>query len=119
MTKIRAQLTEVYPMLPYEPMSGSGAFLEDAAGRRVLDLSGGHAVAALGYGHPRLTAALARQAERLYFQSNAVNLAVRDAAAERVAAFAPDGLDRVFFVNSGAEANENALRIAAARPHRP
>jgi len=112
MSKIRAQLTEVYPMLPYEPVTGSGAYLEDAAGRRVLDLYGGHAVAALGYGHPRLAAVLARQAERLYFQSNAVNLAVRDAAAERLAAFAPAGLERVFFVNSGAEANENALRIA-------
>jgi acetylornithine/N-succinyldiaminopimelate aminotransferase len=112
MTKPHAQLTEVYPMLPYVPVAGHGVYLEDAAGRRVLDLYGGHAVASLGYGHPRLVAALSQQAERLYFQSNAVNLAIRDAAAERVAAFAPDGLDRVFFVNSGAEANENALRIA-------
>jgi len=107
-----AQLTEVYPMLPFMPVSGAGVFIEDEAGRRVLDLYGGHAVAALGYGHPRLVAALSRQAEQLYFQSNAVNLKIRDSAAERVAAFAPDGLERVFFVNSGAEANENALRIA-------
>ncbi|HSG63527.1 MAG TPA: aminotransferase class III-fold pyridoxal phosphate-dependent enzyme [Gammaproteobacteria bacterium] len=114
-----AQLTEVYPMLPFVPVTGSGVFLEDAHGRRVLDLYGGHAVATLGYGHPRLTAALARQAKALYFQSNAVNLAIRDAAADRVAAFAPEGLERVFFVNSGAEANENALRIALRATARP
>jgi acetylornithine/N-succinyldiaminopimelate aminotransferase len=112
MAEMRAQLIEVYPTLPYEPVRGSGAYLTDAAGRRVLDFYGGHAVASLGYGHPRLAAVLAEQAERLYFQSTAVKLAVRDAAAERLGAFAPAGLDRVFFVNSGAEANENALRIA-------
>lgn len=119
MTTAHAQLTEVYPMLPFVPVTGAGVFLEDATGRRVLDLYGGHAVAALGYGHPRLTAALAKQAQQLYFQSNAVNLAVRDAAADRVAAFAPEGLERVFFVNSGAEANENALRIALRATGRP
>jgi len=112
MSTLRAQLTEVYPMLPYEPVSGTGVYLRDEAGREVLDLYAGHAVAALGYGHPRLVRALSEQAEQLYFQSNAVNLKIRDAAADRLAAFAPDGLDRVFFVNSGAEANENALRIA-------
>jgi acetylornithine/N-succinyldiaminopimelate aminotransferase len=112
MSASRAQLTEVYPMLPYVPVSGTGVYLRDEAGREVLDLYAGHAVAALGYGHPRLVRALSEQAELLYFQSNAVNLKVRDAAADRLADFAPDGLDRVFFVNSGAEANENALRIA-------
>jgi acetylornithine/succinyldiaminopimelate/putrescine aminotransferase len=119
MTKPHAQLTEVYPMLPFVPVSGTGVYLQDDAGRQVLDLYGGHAVAALGYGHPRLVAALSHQAKQLYFQSNAVNLAVRDAAAESLAAFAPEGLDRVFFVNSGAEANENALRIALRATARP
>ena len=85
-------------MLPFVPSSGSGVHLRDEAGREVLDLYTGHAVAALGYGHPRLVSALAKQAEQLYFQSNAVNLKIRDAAADRVAAFSPEGLDRVFFV---------------------
>jgi acetylornithine/succinyldiaminopimelate/putrescine aminotransferase len=102
----------VYPLLPFEAVRGRGVFLEDAAGRRVLDLYGGHAVAALGYGHPKLTEALARQARELLFQSNVVPLAVRDEAARMLADFAPAGLERVFFVNSGAEANENALRLA-------
>lgn len=107
-----ANLSEVYPLLPFEPVRGQGVYLEDASGRRVLDLYGGHAVASLGYGHPRLTEALSRQAAELLFQSNLVPLRARDEAAERLAAFAPEGLERVFFVNSGAEANENALRLA-------
>ncbi len=107
-----AHLSEVYSTLPFMPVKGEGVYLEDADNRRVLDLYGGHAVAGLGYGHPRLTEALVTQAQQLLFQSNAVTMRVRDEAADKLAAFAPAGLDRVFFVNSGAEANENALRLA-------
>ncbi len=114
-----ANLTEVYPMLPFEPLRGEGVFLFDEAGRRVLDFYGGHAVASLGYAHPKLTAAIAAQAQQLHFQSNVVPMKIRDEAAEAVAAFAPEGLSRVFFVNSGAEANENALKLALALTGRP
>ena len=107
-----ANLSEVYPLVPFLPVAGQGVYLRDAAGRRVLDLYGGHAVAALGYAHPRLTEAIARQAAELHYQSNIVAMRLRDEAAERLAAFAPTPLTRVFFVNTGAEANENALRIA-------
>ncbi len=94
--------------------SASGCEIVTADGRRILDLYGGHAVAALGYGHARLTAAIRDQAGTLLFQSNACALDVRARAARALAGVAPDGLRRVFFVNSGAEANENALRMAAA-----
>ena len=107
-----ANLTEVYPLVPFQPITGQGVFLRDAQGREVLDLYGGHAVASLGYGHPRLTSAIKKQAEKLLFQSNLVAMNIRDEAAEKLADFAPDELSRVFFVNSGSEANENALRIA-------
>jgi acetylornithine/succinyldiaminopimelate/putrescine aminotransferase len=107
-----AHLDEVYSIMAFEPVRGQGVWLEDAAGRRVLDLYGGHAVAALGYGHPRLVAAIEQQAEAMIFQSNAARLSVRDRAADKLAAFAGLKLTRVFFVNSGAEANENALRLA-------
>jgi acetylornithine/succinyldiaminopimelate/putrescine aminotransferase len=102
----------VYAQLGIEPVAGDGPWLTTRDGRRLLDFYGGHAVALLGYRHPGLTAAIARQAEDLVFQSNAVPLAVRARAAERLARFAPAGLDHVFFVSSGAEANENALRLA-------
>ncbi len=105
-------LLPVYKHLPLEPVRGEGVWLETADGRRVLDLYGGHAVALLGYGHPRLLAALAHQAAELHFQSNAVPNFVRGRAAEALIAFAPEGLEQAFFVNSGAEANENALRLA-------
>jgi acetylornithine/succinyldiaminopimelate/putrescine aminotransferase len=116
---VHAHLNEVYPMLPFTPVKGTGVWLENAAGRRVLDLYGGHAVAALGYGHPRLTEAIAQQAKDLVFQTNALPVKVRDEAAEALAAFGPKGLGRVFFVNSGAEANENALRLALKLTGRP
>ena len=105
-------LAQVYGQLPIEPVSGRGSYLRCADGRRLLDLYGGHAVCALGYGHPRVLEAVRGQAGDLMFTSNANALRVRARAADKLAAFAPDGLDRVFFVNSGAEANENALRLA-------
>jgi len=112
-------LLPVYDQLDVEPLSGDGVWLETADGRCVLDLYGGHAVALLGHRHPRLLAALGEQADRLVFQSNAVPLAVRERAARALAYFAPDGLGHVFFVNSGAEANENALRLALRTVGRP
>ncbi len=112
------RLMPVYPHLPFEPASGEGVWLTTRDGRRLLDFYGGHAVALLGYGHPRLLAALAEQAKTLFFQSNITPLAVRSRAAEALAAFAPRHLSQVFFVNSGAEANENALRIALRKTGR-
>ena len=102
----------VYGQLPFVPERASGCDIFTRDGRRILDLYGGHAVAALGYGHPRLVAAIQEQSSKLLFQSNAVALDVRANAAEQLTQVAPEGLDRVFFVNSGAEANENALRMA-------
>ena len=105
-------LFDVYAQLPLEPVSAEGVHLRTASGRKILDLYGGHAVACLGFGHPRVVETLARQAKELTFQTNAVPLEVRERAAARLLSFAPEGFERVFFVNSGAEANENALRLA-------
>jgi acetylornithine/succinyldiaminopimelate/putrescine aminotransferase len=105
-------LLPVYAHIPVVPDRGEGVYLWTRDGRRFLDFYGGHAVALLGYNHPKLVAALAGQAEALFFQSNVVALEVRARAAARLVAFGPEGLTRAFFVNSGAEANENALRLA-------
>ncbi|HZW59568.1 MAG TPA: aminotransferase class III-fold pyridoxal phosphate-dependent enzyme [Woeseiaceae bacterium] len=102
----------VYPQLSLELQRAAGCDIFTTDGRRILDLYGGHAVAALGYAHPRLVRAIEEQTRRLLFQSNAVALDIRAAAAEALTGIAPAGLKRAFFVNSGAEANENALRIA-------
>ncbi|HUO80466.1 MAG TPA: aminotransferase class III-fold pyridoxal phosphate-dependent enzyme [Steroidobacteraceae bacterium] len=104
-------LAHVFAQYPFEVVRAEGVWLETRDGRRVLDCYGGHAVAALGYGHPRWLAALERQAREVLFQTNAIPMQVRERAAARLCAFAGLGLDTVFFVNSGAEANENALRL--------
>ncbi len=108
----------VYGQLPFVPESAAGCDIITSDGRRILDLYGGHAVAALGYGHPTLVKAISDQSARLLFQSNAVALEVRALAAEKLTAIAPTGLSRVFFVNSGSEANENALRMACVFTNR-
>ena len=105
-------LLDVFDQIALRPVRGEGATLFTASGERYLDFYGGHAVALLGYGHPALVAALDRQARTLFFQSNVVPLDVRERAAASLVRFGPPGLTRAFFVNSGAEANENALRIA-------
>jgi acetylornithine/N-succinyldiaminopimelate aminotransferase len=105
-------LAPVFAQYPVDVVSGEGVWLRTRGGERVLDLYGGHAVAALGYAHPQWTKAVADQAKTCNFQSNAVPMDVRTRAADRLVAFAGGHFDRVFFVNSGAEANENAMKMA-------
>ena len=111
-TEVRDYLAPVFARYPLEVVSAEGVWLKNIRGERVLDLYGGHAVAALGYAHPAWTAALTRQAQSCNFQSNAVAMQVRSRAAARLVRFAQLPFASVFFVNSGAEANENALKVA-------
>ena len=106
------RLFPVYPQLPLRIVSGEGVLLRTADGRELIDFYGGHAVAGLGYRHPAILSCLQETASRLFFQTTAIPSPERAAAAEALVDFAPDGLDRAFFVSSGAEANENALRLA-------
>ncbi|MBM4214749.1 MAG: aspartate aminotransferase family protein [Gammaproteobacteria bacterium] len=111
-------LAPVFAQYPIEVIDAEGVWLHTRDGRHILDLYGGHAVAALGYKHAGWTRALARQADACSFQSNAVPMDVRARAATRLARFAGGHFDSIFFVNSGAEANENALRMAFKMTHR-
>jgi acetylornithine/N-succinyldiaminopimelate aminotransferase len=103
---------QVFARYPVEVASASGVWLMNTRGERILDLYGGHAVAGLGYAHPGWTAALAAQAQLCQFQTNAVAMQVRAKAARRLVRFSKLPFGSVFFVNSGAEANENALKVA-------
>jgi acetylornithine/N-succinyldiaminopimelate aminotransferase len=105
-------LAQVFAQYPIEVAHGEGVWLYARDGRKILDFYGGHAVAGLGYGHPRWLAALERQARQMAFQTNALPMVIRERAAARLAKFAGLGLDTVFWINSGAEANENALKLA-------
>lgn len=119
-TPIGGGLAPVYAQYPFEVARGEGVWLMGARGERVLDLYGGHAVAALGYGHRAWTEALIAQARACQFQTNAIPMAVRARVARRLLEFSGLDFSSVFLVNSGAEANENALRLAlrmTSRPH--
>ncbi|MGH7579169.1 MAG: aspartate aminotransferase family protein [Gemmatimonadales bacterium] len=105
-------LLPVYAQFPIRPVRGHGSWLVDEDGREWLDAYGGHAVAATGHSHPTVVRAIASQAETLLFYSTAVPHPLRARLAARLAALCPDPLGRVFFCNSGAEANENALHLA-------
>jgi len=109
---VKSHLAKVFAQYPIEVAHGEGVWLHARDGRKILDFYGGHAVAGLGYGHPRWVAALDRQARQMAFQTNALPMAIRERAAARLAKFVGLGFDTVFWINSGAEANENALKLA-------
>jgi acetylornithine/succinyldiaminopimelate/putrescine aminotransferase len=108
----QGHLARVFAQYPIEVAHGDGVWLHARDGRKILDFYGGHAVAGLGYGHPRWLAALNAQARQMAFQTNALSMVIRERAAARLTKFAGLGLDTVFWLNSGAEANENALKLA-------
>jgi acetylornithine/N-succinyldiaminopimelate aminotransferase len=108
----RPALLPVYAQMPVRPVRGHGSWLVDEEGHEWLDAYGGHAVASTGHCHPDVVRAIAEQAKCLLFYSTAVPLPQREELAERLAAWCPDPLSRVFLCNSGAEANENALHLA-------
>lgn len=112
MLKATSALLPVYAQLPVHPVSGKGSWLTDAEGQHWLDAYGGHAVAATGHCHPRVVAAIAEQAEALLFYSTALPHPIREKLASAIVAHCPPSLRKVFLVNSGAEANENALHLA-------
>jgi acetylornithine/N-succinyldiaminopimelate aminotransferase len=109
---MKSHLAQVFAQYPIEVAHGDGVWLHARDGRKILDFYGGHAVAGLGYGHPRWLAALSAQARQMAFQTNALHVGVRERAAARLAKFVGLGLETVFWINSGAEANENALKLA-------
>jgi len=110
-------LLPTYPAFPFPLVRGEGDVVFDDGGRRFFDFYGGHCVCGTGHAHRKITAAITRQANELLFYSTAAEVPVRNAAAEALRRFANcDGeldFSSVFFCNTGSEANENALKIAA------
>ncbi len=106
-------LLDTYAAFPFVLASGSGDRVLSEEGDSYWDFYGGHCVTLTGHSHPRVVAAIAAQAENLLFYSAAARLRVRERAADALIAFVGGaGVSRVFFCNSGAEANENALKLA-------
>jgi taurine--2-oxoglutarate transaminase len=99
-------------LAPLPVARAEGSYFWDYDGRRHLDFSSQLVNTNLGHQHPRVTAAIAEQAARLATIAPQHAAEVRGQAAARIAALAPDGLEKVFFTNGGADANENAIRMA-------
>lgn len=106
-------LFNVYSLYPVEPVRGKGCFVYDAAGAEYLDLYGGHAVISIGHAQPDYVKAISEQAARLGFYSNSVENSLQTALAEKLGRASGYGDYSLFLCNSGAEANENALKLAS------
>ena len=106
-------LFNVYKRWNIEPVKGSGSTLWDAEGREYLDLYGGHAVISIGHCHPHYVAAVTEQLNKLGFYSNAVQNGLQDALAKKLGQVSGYPDYHLFLCNSGAEANENALKLAS------
>jgi len=110
-----AHLMQTYSPQPVAFARGEGAWLWDTEGRRYLDALAGIAVNGLGHAHPVLTRAIAEQAARLIHTSNLFRVVEQERLADRICALA--AMDNAFFCNSGAEANECAIKIARLHGH--
>ncbi len=109
-------LMNTYARFPVAFERGDGAWLWDTDGRRYLDALSGIAVCGLGHAHPAVTEALRNQAGTLVHTSNLYRIPAQEQLADALTALS--GLDRVFFCNSGAEANEAAIKLCRFHGHR-
>ena len=112
------KLFDVYPLYDIEPVKGYGAYVYDGAGNRYLDLYGGHAVISIGHAHPTYVEAISRQVSLLGFYSNSVQNKLQQELADRLGEQSGLHDHQLFLINSGAEANENALKLASFHNNR-
>ena len=112
---IPAAVMPTYARMPVSFVRGEGSYLYDQTGRRYLDALTGIAVCGLGHAHPRVAQAVATQAATLLHTSNLYRIPSQERLATRLCALA--GMDNVFFCNSGAEANEAAIKIGRLYGH--
>lgn len=103
----------VYSLYDIEPVRGAGSYVYTADGTEYLDLYGGHAVISIGHAHPTYVKAVADQVAKLGFYSNSVQNSLQERLAERIGQVSGLTDYSAFFVNSGAEANENAFKLAS------
>ncbi len=107
------KLFDVYPRFDVELVKAEGVYLYDKKNRKYLDLYGGHGVISIGHSHLAYTAMLKQQMEKMIFYSNSAQLPVQERFAEKLTTFSGYPDYSVFLCNSGAEAVENALKVAS------
>ena len=106
-------LFEVYDLLDIEPVEAKGAYLWDKKGEKYLDFYGGHAVISIGHCHPVYVDKIGKQLSKIGFYSNAVINPLQEELAEQLCKTSGYDDYHLFLCNSGAEANENALKLAS------
>lgn len=107
------KLFDVYPLFNITPVSARGSWLWDDKGEKFLDLYGGHAVISIGHSHPHYVKALTEQLNKIAFYSNSVQNPLQERLAEKLGQLSGYAEYQLFLCNSGAEANENALKLAS------
>lgn len=107
------KLFDVYPLFDIEIVRGKGCYTYDSNGVEYLDLYGGHAVISVGHSHPHYVQAIKTQAEKLVFYSNSVINSLQQQLADKLGRISGYDDYQLFLINSGAEANENALKLAS------
>lgn len=107
------KLFDVYPLFDIEIVKGEGCNTYDAEGNKYLDLYGGHAVISVGHSHPHYLNAINEQASKLVFYSNSVINSLQQKLADKLGKISGYDDYQLFLINSGAEANENALKLAS------
>lgn len=107
------KLFDVYPLFSIEPVKAEGSWLWDKAGKKYLDLYGGHAVISIGHNHPHFVERLKNQLDKISFYSNSVKNSLQEELAEKLGKLSGYPDYELFLCNSGAEANENALKLAS------
>ena len=107
------KLFDVYPLFDVNIVKGKGCHVWDDKGQEYLDLYGGHAVISIGHAHPHYVETISRQVATLGFYSNSVINKLQQEVADRMGALCGYDDYQLFLINSGAEANENALKLAS------
>lgn len=107
------KLFDVYPINPIEIVKGEGSYVFDKHGTEYLDLYGGHAVISIGHSHPHYIQRLTDQLNKLGFYSNSIEIPLQSQLAELLGKVSGKDDFQLFICNSGAEANENALKLAS------
>ena len=106
-------LFNVYPLYDIEPVKASGSYLWDKNGDRYLDLYGGHAVISIGHAHPHYVEKVTEQLRNINFYSKSVKIGLQEELAHKLGELSGYADYNLFLCNSGAEANENALKLAS------
>jgi len=104
---------DVYPRYPVTLERAEGCYVYDARGTKYLDMYGGHAVISIGHTHPSYVVRITRQLQKIGFYSNSVNLPIQEELAEKLGRISGYPDYSLFLCNSGAEANENAMKLAS------